>query len=78
MNEKTSSQTRKKINLTDPDVLERAFRDELAALRKQSLFADVSDAELEQLAELFRKLVSDQPPDVDMLLEWFEKEPLKA
>ncbi len=66
------------MNLTDPDVLERAFRDELAALRKQNLFADVSDAELEQLAELFRKLVSDQPPDVDMLLEWFEKEPLKA
>ncbi len=62
------------MNPTDPNILEHAFDEELAALRKQGQFAEVSDTEVERLIELFRKLISAQPPTVDVLLEWFDKE----
>jgi len=64
------------MNLTDPNILESAFSEELAALRKQGQFAEVSDADIERLLELFRKLISAQPPTVDVLLEWFDEEPM--
>lgn len=64
------------MNPTDPNILARAFREELAAQRKHNQFADVNDAEVERLIELFHKLISAQPPTVDVLLEWFDEEPI--
>jgi len=57
-------------------MLEHAFKEELEAQRKHKQFADVNDEEIERLIELFRKLISAQPPTVDVLLEWFDEEPI--
>ena len=62
------------MNPTDPSMVECAFREELEAQRKHNQFADVNDAEIERLIELFHKLISAQPPTVDILLEWFDEE----